>query len=127
MQQVMMSTKLSPLEIDIWQGFILRRCGLYFTRNRLEFMRRRLWERMAVHKMQSYTDYYHYVAFNQAGETEWKALLSLLLNHETGFFRHPPSFDALTGHVLPQLMQTKKEQGLNKLTKRGITNFVWVI
>jgi chemotaxis protein methyltransferase CheR len=35
-------------------------------------------------------------------------LLDLLLNRETGFFRHQPSFEALTGHVLPELLRDRR-------------------
>jgi chemotaxis methyl-accepting protein methylase len=60
--------------------------------------------------------YYRYVAFNPDGEDEWLKLLDLLLNNETSFFRHPPSFEALTGHVLPRLMQEKEKYGVNTIT-----------
>ncbi len=108
--------ELSAIESEIWQEFILQRCGLYFTENRLGFLRRRLWERMRARQVWSYSDYYRYVAFNPAGEEEWLELLNLLLNHETGFLRHPPSFDALTGYALPRLMQEKERRGVDVIT-----------
>lgn len=93
------------LELDLWQDLIRQRCGLHFSESRLRFLRQSLWERMCAHDMRSYQEYYEYVTVHPDGRREWKALLDLLLNHETGFFRHLPSFEALRGHVLPGLLR----------------------
>lgn len=89
---------------------------MYFTQNRLGFLYRRLWERMQIRHIRSYSEYYHYVVFNPDGEKEWHELLALLLNHETSFFRHKPSFAALTEYVLPRLMKEKEKHGVNIIT-----------
>jgi type IV pilus assembly protein PilK len=89
-------------ECTLWRDYIRQRCGLCFSDSRLWFLRQSLWERMRLRGTQSYREYYHYVATPPAGEAEWLALLEGLLNHETGFFRHPPSFTALSEHVLPE-------------------------
>jgi chemotaxis methyl-accepting protein methylase len=109
-------SEMSGLETGIWQEFISRRCGLHFTAGRLDFLRRRLLDRMRACQIWNATDYYHYVAYNPAGEIEWSKLLYSLLNNDTSFFRHPPSFETLTGHLLPQLIQEKEQQGLDLLT-----------
>lgn len=108
--------EMSPLEYEVWREFIRCRSGLDLPENRRRFLSQRLWERMRVHGARSHSEYYHYVAFNSQGEDEWNELLELLLNHETGFFRHEPSFAALTGHVLPQLMRDRRKLGMNVIT-----------
>jgi len=108
--------EISALESEIWQEFIGKRCGMYFTQNRLGFLYRRLWERMQIRHIRGYSEYYYYVAFNPDGDEEWQKLLALLLNHETSFFRHAPSFEALTGYVLPRLMKEKEKHGVNIIT-----------
>jgi chemotaxis methyl-accepting protein methylase len=110
------SPEMSGLEYEVWREFIQHRCGLYFTENRLRFLRQRLWERMRAREIRSYSEYYHHVAFNPGGDEEWQELLELLLNQETGFFRHQPSFDALVEHVLPRLMYDKQRHGINGIT-----------
>jgi chemotaxis methyl-accepting protein methylase len=60
---------------------------------------------MACHHMGSFRDYYQYVLEDPAGAVEWQLLVELLVNHETSFFRHAPSFAALTQYVLPELIQ----------------------
>jgi chemotaxis methyl-accepting protein methylase len=63
----------------------------------------------------SHADYYQGVAYGPHGDTEWQELLSLLLNRETSFFRHPPSFETLTRHVLPELLKAKHACGENQI------------
>ena len=42
-------------------------------------------------------------------------LLDLLLNNESSFFRHTPSYEALQQHVLPALIQEKERQGVKHM------------
>ncbi|CAG0955193.1 Chemotaxis protein methyltransferase 1 [Anaerolineae bacterium] len=106
---------MSTIEHAVWQKFIQDRCGLYFTENRQRYLRQRLWERMRVRGIKSYSEYYHHVAFNARGENEWAEILALLLNNETNFFRHTPSFDVLARHVLPELTEEKSRHGVNSI------------
>jgi chemotaxis methyl-accepting protein methylase len=101
--------ELSVQECLLWQEFIRQRCGLVFSASRQRVLRQSLLARMRLHRLQSFREYYHYVAFHPAAAAEWQALLELLLNHETHFFRHQPSFAALTEHVLPALMQDRSQ------------------
>src|SRR4029077_1751596 len=93
-----------------WYELILRRCGLAFRHARLP-------EGMGVVREQeqargvSSEAYYH--MFSKPGEhaAEWEALVERLINHETSFFRHPPSFDALQRHILPELRDARPRGG----------------
>ncbi len=107
---------MSAPEHELWQKYIQERCGLYFSESRLRFLRQRLWERMRALGCKTYGEYYHYVAYNAHGPQEWAQILELLLNHETGFFRHLPSFEALNRFVLPELMKEKRRHGVNQIT-----------
>ncbi len=101
-------SELSTLECDLWQALIQQRCGLFFSESRLRLLRQSLWERLRLHHMRNYGEYYNYVLFHPGGDREWKVLLELLLNHETSFFRHQPSYHALVTHVLPALLGEPK-------------------
>jgi chemotaxis methyl-accepting protein methylase len=79
-------------------------------------MAQRLWDRVQQLNLASYTDYYHYVAHNPNGNGEWLQLLDSLLNNETSFFRHEPSFNALRELALPELLRQKRRQGGNSMT-----------
>ena len=101
-------------DVEMWRTLVANRSGLFFTDSRLYFLGQRLWERMRQHGLASYTDYYRYVMLDRNGEQEWTALLQGLVNNETRFFRHEPSFTAMRDRVLPQLWQQKQAQdGLN--------------
>lgn len=100
----------------LWQHFILKRCGLYFNKGQLGYLYRCLWRRMSICRIWKYRNYYHHVASHPDGEGEWQHLLNLLLNNETSFFRHPPSFRAISEYVLPRLMQSKAEAGLKTIS-----------
>lgn len=88
----------------LWRDLVRSRCGLVFSESRLRVLRRSLSERIACYHMRSLRDYYQYVLEDPAGEAEWQTLVELLVNHETSFFRHQPSFAALTQYVLPEFI-----------------------
>ena len=48
-------------------------------------------------------------------DPDWLALIEHVVNHETSFFRHPPSFDVLRHHLLPELRHTRRNR-LNLLS-----------
>ena len=87
--------ELSPAEGRLWCELIERRCGLHFPESQWRYLRRRLWERMALSSISTYSQYYRVIAEGGRPE-EWRSLLEDLLNPETSFFRHQPSFKALT-------------------------------
>jgi chemotaxis methyl-accepting protein methylase len=92
---------------QVWYDLILRRCGLTFRHERLpdviDTVRLQMRARGLVHE----TAYYQLLADSPDSGAEWDALVERLLNHETSFFRHPPSFDALRTHILPELHETR--------------------
>ena len=60
--------------------------------------------------------YYEQLAAASDADPEWLALLEHLVNHETSFFRHPPSFDVLQRHLLPDLRAARGRNRLNLLS-----------
>ena len=83
---------LTPEAHGHWRHLILSRCGLDFGETRREFLARRLWRRMGE---VGSADYASYLDRLQNDLGEWHTLLEILVNTETSFFRHPPSFEAL--------------------------------
>lgn len=60
-------------------------------------------DRMRARGISSEPSYRKLLAGEQLGGAEWSAVIEQLLNHETSFFRHPSSFEALRTHILPEL------------------------
>jgi chemotaxis methyl-accepting protein methylase len=92
------------------EDFIVRQCGLAFARSRARILTEALQARMKARQLTSHSVYYHLVAFDREGAREWRELLELLVNSDTCFFRHEPSFAALSQIVLPALLETKRQR-----------------
>ena len=90
-----------------WYELILRRCGLTFRHVRMADVISLVHDQMHVRGIGDENAYYQVLAAQAGGSTEWDALIERLTNHETSFFRHPPSFDALRGQILPALRAAK--------------------
>ncbi len=103
--------ELSAAEYALWRDLIRQRCGLFFPESRLRFLRGRLWERMRLRGFTCYGEYYRFVTHNPKAAAEWEQLLELIVVGETSFFRHAPTYEALTGGVLPELLNRKRERG----------------
>ena len=90
-----------------WCQLILRRCGITFRNARLPDVIGIVRDQMRTRGLGSEAAYYQLLAKSPDSAAEWDALIERLLNHETSFFRHPPSFDALRKHILPELRDTR--------------------
>lgn len=103
--------ELSSVDCALWRELIQERCGLFFPDRRLRFLRERLWERMRARAIGRYGEYHGFVLHNAEGAAEWRQLLELIVVRETSFFRHAPSYEALTQRVLPELLSRKRKRG----------------
>jgi type IV pilus assembly protein PilK len=101
--------EIAVRERDLWRDLVEERCGLYFAESRMHHLQACLWERMRALGMSSYLDYRHYIASAAEGAKEWEALLQILVNCETSFFRHEPSFRSLV-YVLPEIVREKRKR-----------------
>ena len=105
------SPKIAAHEQALWSEFVESRCGIHFGATRMRYLQGCLWERMRDLRIGGYDEYYNHVSFNARGEQEWKRLLELIVNGETSFFRHLPTFEALEREILPEVMLNKRKRG----------------
>ncbi len=96
---------------QVWCDLILRRCGLAFRHTRLTDVIAAIRQQMGAHGVSTEGEFYRLLTRPDAGAAEWDALIERLINHETSFFRHPPSFDALRHHILPELRDRRGRSG----------------
>lgn len=89
-----------------WYDLIVRRCGLTFRHVTIADVIGLVHAQMRARGTDDENTYYQLLAA-QAGGAEWDALIERLTNHETSFFRHPPSFDALRTQILPALRSAR--------------------
>src|SRR5262245_31013661 len=83
-----------------WYDLIVRRCGLMFRHVRTAEVMGILHDQMRADGLPNEAAYYQLLAKESESSPAWDALVERLTNHETQFFRHPPSFDALRAHIL---------------------------
>jgi chemotaxis methyl-accepting protein methylase len=103
---------------QLWYELILRRCGLAFRNARLPDVMGVVREQAQARGL-SGEAYYQMLAKPGENGSEWEALVERLINHETSFFRHPPSFDALQRHILPELREGRPRGGRLNLWSAG--------
>lgn len=90
-----------------WSDLIVRRCGLAFRHIRMPEVIAIVHDQMRARGVDRELAYYELLSAPGDAGGEWDALIERLTNHETSFFRHPPSFDALRLHILPELRTTR--------------------
>ena len=100
--------ELSEGEFKRWQECIESRCGLYFDKNRTSFLCNALNDRIIALRLRDSAQYLRYLLYGNGAEREWKELYCRLVNSETSFFRHKPSFDLLNECVFPEILESKK-------------------
>ncbi len=98
---------------QVWCDLILRRCGLTFRNARLPDVIGVVRDEMKARGAVNEAAYYQLLTRPAESAAEWEALIERLINHETSFFRHPPSFDALRKQILPELRARARGGRLN--------------
>lgn len=93
-----------------WLEWVEQRSGLHIRDTRLHVLESSLRERMAATGAETHELYFQRVAV-RGDSRESAALLDRLLNHETSFFRHAPSFEVLGQHLLPKLAVAARSAG----------------
>jgi chemotaxis methyl-accepting protein methylase len=91
---------------EAWSELIVRRMGLTFRHIRMPEVIRVIHVQMRARGLTDDAAYYELLS-SASGSAEWDALVERLTNHETSFFRHPQSFDALRIQMLPELRAAK--------------------
>ncbi|HET6956001.1 MAG TPA: CheR family methyltransferase [Vicinamibacterales bacterium] len=102
-----------------WCDLILRRCGLAFRNTRLPDVIGVVREEMRARGVVNEAAYYQRLTGPADSGADWDALIERLINHETSFFRHPPSFDVLRKQILPELRDARGRRGRLNLWSAG--------
>jgi chemotaxis methyl-accepting protein methylase len=101
---------MPAVERERWRVLIRERCGQAVSESRFYFVERRIAERMRERGLSTFAAYYGLVS-SAAEEGEWCVLVDEIVNRESSFFRHAPSFDVLTSVLLPSVMRTRRQRG----------------
>jgi chemotaxis protein methyltransferase CheR len=99
--------EMSSYDLELWQTAVSERWGLHYSEGRVHQLSAGLWRRMQKLGMDSFRAYHRFAGSSPG---EWNLLLESVLNHESSFFRHLPSFDALWQVVIPDLAMRKTQR-----------------
>jgi type IV pilus assembly protein PilK len=100
---------------ESWCELIRRRCGLAFRTAQVPSVLACVRQHVET-RGTSERAYYEQLAAAADNDSEWLALIEHLVNHETSFFRHPPSFDVLRNRLLPDLRAARGRNRLHLLS-----------
>lgn len=107
--------EMSTYDLELWKSAVSERWGLHYSESRVHQLSAGLWQRMQKLGLDSFRAYH---SFAGASPGEWSLLLESVLNHESSFFRHLPSFDALWQVALPNV-------AMHKARRREDTLRIW--
>jgi chemotaxis protein methyltransferase CheR len=102
---------LGPREFSRLAALVHERSGLELRASQLPVVRARVLARARRLGLSTFAEYEQRLARPGEGEAETRRLLSLLLNHETYFFREKAQLRAFQGPVLEDLHARKARAG----------------
>jgi len=100
------------------KGQIIHKTGLAYYQDKEADLARILKSRLKLLKLSSCVTYADYLA-GPHGTLEMDELISELTIGETYFFRHPEVFEALTNHILPDILKTNAERRSVRIWSAG--------
>lgn len=98
---------LSDSAFTILRDLIHHRTGIYFDETRRDILADKLSARVIELGFNSFLDYYYYLKYDAAGDTEFKIIFNLITVNETYFFRELPSLEVLVNHLVPKFLDSE--------------------
>jgi len=103
-----MQLKLTQTDYERFRDLILERSGLYFPEEKQHSLRRGLAEALETSTCSSLDEYYELLRYSPSTHREWDQVVSALTVGETYFMRNKGHFDALTTHILPEIIARRE-------------------
>jgi chemotaxis protein methyltransferase CheR len=92
------------------RDYIYDHTGIYVPDTKKYFLENRLARRLLDKEFSSFEDYLRFV--RAQGNGELKSLYDAVTTNETYFFREPQHFDIFTSHILPQVLERKRNRSI---------------
>ncbi len=86
-------------------------CGLTFDDNSKYFLEKRLSNRVSMHQLRGFQEYYYYLMYDKNRSEELNAVIDILTINETYFLREEAQLKAFSEEILPELRDKKREEG----------------
>jgi chemotaxis protein methyltransferase CheR len=102
-------TRMSPQVFAIMSGLIEEKLGLYYDVSQIDSLAERVGSRAAEAGFDSLLDYYYYLRYDPAAETELQLLVEHLVIGETYFFRERRQLEvAVDDFIAPAIRMGKR-------------------
>jgi chemotaxis protein methyltransferase CheR len=97
------SLGLHPSALPLVRDLVQERMGLLYADDRLDALGDRLAPLVTDRGFGSYLDYYYFLKYDTASESEWNRVMDVLTVPETYFWREMDQIHAIVNHVVPEL------------------------
>lgn len=101
-------------EYDQLTRLVQEKSGLFFERNKLYFVEKRLASRMEITNCETVKDYLRLLKYDLKG-TELNAFIEELTTNETYFYRELPQLMSFIEGALPLMMKKKESSGVKAI------------
>ncbi len=105
--------RITPEEARLISELIQEHCGVALGGEAAFLLERRLAPRLDALSLQTYREYYHYLAYDVGGPTELAECVERVTTRETYFFREQFQLDAFQREILPALGARRGAQPLS--------------
>jgi chemotaxis protein methyltransferase CheR len=106
-------TQAPPLQDATFRSlrdYIYDQTGIFVPDSKKYFLENRLSRRIQDNKLSSYEEYLAFLGSKANGEL--KSLYGVVTTNETYFFREPQQFDVFTKHILPRILERKRNKDI---------------
>ncbi|ACH37773.1 protein glutamate methyltransferase CheR associated with MCPs of class 40H [Citrifermentans bemidjiense Bem] len=103
---------LTEEEFRLIRDLIYHHCGLFFDEDSKYLLDRRLLQRVTLHNLSGFREYYQFLKYDRKKEQEISDIMDLLTTNETYFFREAFQLRAFTDEIVPELMKLKRDRTL---------------
>lgn len=100
------STRLSEKAFNELRAFISEQTGIHFRDNKRYLLESQVGRRLKALGLSSFEEYVRLIQ-NGRQRSELPHLVNAVTINETFFFRHPKQYEALTGELIPALVERK--------------------
>lgn len=108
--------RLAPDEFRLLRDLVNRHCGIVLTAEQRPVIERRLRERLSIHGLHSFGEYYQLLRSPDRGHDELDDAIDLVTINETYFYREDYQLSSLQNEIIPMLRKSP-------MTRSGIS--IW--
>jgi chemotaxis protein methyltransferase CheR len=116
------TNSLSDVDFQRFGQLLLKKYGLNFTEIRRSELEGAVMQSFAASTFSHLDDYYQFLNENRDGGAELERLVNIATVNETHFFRDAGQFDALTTHVLPELIKRRQSMHTLRIWSAGCSS-----